>query len=229
MNRNNMNIQRIDFCDSQGGKSICDRKAAHIKWYIKRFVNEGNNVLNASDFKAALENKMRNIQVIVYLPPIFKPPKVLLNLQNISQLFDFSYDNKSSTAWKQYEIGKGKTINYDTAGINLNWVIPEITLTSVSEDTFPPMEKQTNIDSSSPTCQEQNATASSSIDVSNQEMVESSCADDCSNGCISTFLRYGHLCNHLDTGNHTFSVERLDLKDRSRFSYAILIENRLSM
>lgn len=237
MNRNDMNIKRMDFCDPQGGKSICDRKAAHIKWYIKRFVNEGNNVLNASDFKAALENKMNNVQVIVSLPPISKPPKVLLKLQNISQLFDFSYDNRSLTAWKQYEIGKGKTINYDTAGINLNWVIPEITPKSVSEVTLtsPPMETQTNVDSSSPTCQEQDATASSSIDVSNQEMVESSCADDCSNvftcpedGCISTFLRYGHLCNHLDTGNHTFSVERMDLKDRSRFSYAILIENRLT-
>lgn len=61
MNRNDMNIKRMDFCYQQGGKSICDRKAAHIKWYIKRFVNEGNNVLNASDFKAAIENKMNNV------------------------------------------------------------------------------------------------------------------------------------------------------------------------
>lgn len=136
----------MDFCDPQGGKSICDRKAAHIKWYIKRFVNEGNNVLNASDFKAALENKMNNVQVIVSLPPISKPPKVLLKLQNISQLFDFSYDNRSLTAWKQYEIGRGKTKNYDTAGINLNCVIPEITPRSVSKVTLtsPPMETQTN-------------------------------------------------------------------------------------
>lgn len=116
-------------------------------------------------------------------------------------------------------------------------VIPKITPKSVSKVTLtsPPMETQTNVDSSSPSCQEQDATASWSIDVSNKEMVESSCADDCSNvftcpegGCISTFLRYGHLCNHLDTGNHTFSVERMNLKDRSRFSYAILIENRLN-
>lgn len=162
---------------------------------------------------------------------------MLLKLQNISQLFDFSYDNRSLTAWKQYEIGKGKAINYDTAGINLKWVILEITSKSVSKVTLtsPPMETQTNLDSSSPTCQGQDATASSSIDVSNQEMVESSCADDCSNvftcpedGCIYTFLKYGHLCNHLGTGNHTLSVERMDLKDRSRFSYAILIKNRLT-
>lgn len=57
MNRNNMNINRIDFCDRQDGISICDQKAAHIKWYIKEFVNEGNNVLKASDFKAALETR----------------------------------------------------------------------------------------------------------------------------------------------------------------------------
>lgn len=74
MNRNNMNINRTDFCDRQDGISICDRKAAHIKWYIKGFVNEGNNVLNASYmyFKAALENKINKVQVIVYLPPNYQ-------------------------------------------------------------------------------------------------------------------------------------------------------------
>lgn len=71
MNRNDMNINRIalDFCDWQDGISICDRKAAHIKWYIKGFMNEGDSVLNASDFKAALENKINKVQVIVSLQP----------------------------------------------------------------------------------------------------------------------------------------------------------------
>lgn len=68
MNRKHMNINRIDFCDRQDGITICDRKAAQIKWYIKGFVNEGNNVLNASDFKASLENKINKVQVIVSLP-----------------------------------------------------------------------------------------------------------------------------------------------------------------
>lgn len=58
--------------------------------------------------------------------------------------------------------GKGKTMNYDTAGINSNWVIPKITPKSVSKVTLtsPPMETQTNVDSSSTSCQEQDATAS---------------------------------------------------------------------
>ncbi|XP_061191615.1 uncharacterized protein LOC133199799 [Saccostrea echinata] len=115
----------------------------NIDWF-QPFKNR-NNVLNASDFKAALENKMNNVQVIVSLPPIPKPPRVLLKLQNISLLFDFSYDNRSLNAREQYEIGKGKTINYNTAGINFNWVIPEITPKSVFEVTLtsPPMETQT--------------------------------------------------------------------------------------
>ncbi|XP_063438390.1 uncharacterized protein LOC134719312 [Mytilus trossulus] len=36
--------KRMDFADPQGGKSICDRKAAHVKSYIRQYVNEGNDV-----------------------------------------------------------------------------------------------------------------------------------------------------------------------------------------
>lgn len=37
---------RMDSADPHGGKSICDRKAshAHDKSFIRRFVNEGNDV-----------------------------------------------------------------------------------------------------------------------------------------------------------------------------------------
>lgn len=46
--------KRMDFADPQGGKSICDRKHAHVKSYIRRYVNEGNDVSTAVDFKNAL-------------------------------------------------------------------------------------------------------------------------------------------------------------------------------
>lgn len=84
---------------------------------------------------------------------------MFLKLQNSSQPFDFSYDNRSVTVWKRYEIRNGITMNYDTAGINLNWIIPKITPKSVSKVTLtsPPMETQTNVDSSSPSYQEQDA------------------------------------------------------------------------
>lgn len=107
----NISIRRMDFCDPQAGKSICDRKAAHIKSCIKRYVNEGHNVQTAADFKAAIESTMTNLKVVVALPPnsvkmsnIPKGGKI----ENISLLHNFFFDSKTIIAWKQFEIGTGK-------------------------------------------------------------------------------------------------------------------------
>ncbi|VDI14173.1 Hypothetical predicted protein [Mytilus galloprovincialis] len=55
----NIKVNRMDFSDPQGGKSICDRKAAHVKACIRRYVNEGNNVITAIEFKSAVEKTMK--------------------------------------------------------------------------------------------------------------------------------------------------------------------------
>lgn len=47
-----LKVTQVDFADPQGGKSICDRRAAHIKGAIGRCVNDGNNV---STFKRIFE------------------------------------------------------------------------------------------------------------------------------------------------------------------------------
>lgn len=44
-------VCRVDFSDPQGGKGLCDRKAATIKAHVLRYVNEGNDVITATDFK----------------------------------------------------------------------------------------------------------------------------------------------------------------------------------
>ena len=234
INKNN-SCSIMYFCDPQGGKYICDRRAAHIKSYIKRYVNEGHNVLNAIDFKAAIENKMKNLQVIVSLPPTSKPPKVQLKLPNISQLFNFEFDCTSLTVWKQYEIGTGKSMNYDNAGIKVNMEIPEVYPKSVSDVTLsaPAFHSHEKGNSDKNNADSLIVKDSSLNDC--QNTVEPSNVEDCSNvftcpedGCVATFLKYGHLCNHLDAGNHNFFVERMDLKDRARFSYADLIENRMT-
>ena len=47
-------VQRVDFSDPQGGKGSCDRKAATVKAHVRRFINEGHDVLNANDFMNAM-------------------------------------------------------------------------------------------------------------------------------------------------------------------------------
>lgn len=44
-------VRFYNFCEAQDGKGPCDRKASHIKSSIKRFINEGNNVLDAAQMK----------------------------------------------------------------------------------------------------------------------------------------------------------------------------------
>ena len=44
-------IKTYNFCEAQDGKGPCDRKASHIKSSIKRYINEGNDVLDASQMK----------------------------------------------------------------------------------------------------------------------------------------------------------------------------------
>lgn len=49
-----ISVSRVDFADPQGGKSICDRRAAHLKSTVAKSVNEGNDVRTASEFLAAI-------------------------------------------------------------------------------------------------------------------------------------------------------------------------------
>ena len=47
-------IERVDFSDPQGGKGACDRKAATVKAHVRRYVNEGHNVVTVWEFHDAM-------------------------------------------------------------------------------------------------------------------------------------------------------------------------------
>ena len=49
-----IHVSRVDFSDPQGGKGACDRKATSIKAHVRRYINEGHDVLTAHDFKEAM-------------------------------------------------------------------------------------------------------------------------------------------------------------------------------
>ena len=54
--RTGVRVVRYDFSDPQSGKDVCDRKLAHMKAHIRRYVNEHNDVTTASEMKKALES-----------------------------------------------------------------------------------------------------------------------------------------------------------------------------
>lgn len=64
-----LKVVQVDFADPQGGKSICDRRAAHIKGCIRNYVNEGNNVTTSNEFlSAVIKSNIKNVQVVTATP-----------------------------------------------------------------------------------------------------------------------------------------------------------------
>ena len=104
-------VLRVDFSDPQGGKGVCDRKAATIKCHVRRYINEGHDAVNAAQLRDAILSNSGVSGVRVALVDAggikhLKPIKIV----GISTLNNFVIDNKEITVWKAYDIGKGKVI-----------------------------------------------------------------------------------------------------------------------
>ena len=49
-------IKGIDFCNPQGGRGVCDRKAVKIKGQMRIYGNEGHNIEDAAQMRIALQS-----------------------------------------------------------------------------------------------------------------------------------------------------------------------------
>ena len=104
-------VVRNDFSDPQGGKGVCDRKAATIKGrYVGRYVNEGNDVINALQFKTAIESGQETTgEKASY---VAAKPSSTFNIKwdGISLLNNFEYDESGARVWKAFNVGSGHPI-----------------------------------------------------------------------------------------------------------------------
>ena len=108
-----IHVKRVDFSDPQGGKGPCDRKAATIKAHVRRYINEGHDVLTARDFKDAVLSYggVKGVRVALVTDASQQPQQELSGRWNeISFLNNFLYQKDCVTVWKAFDIGQGKTI-----------------------------------------------------------------------------------------------------------------------
>ena len=110
-----VSLQRYDFSEPQSGKDVCDRILCPLKGAIRRFCNEGHDVLTASDMHTALkERPVRGCTAAVCLVNETKKDLDIKKLQQFSAMHDFSYQQDGLRVWKAFEIGPGKLIPWDT-------------------------------------------------------------------------------------------------------------------
>jgi hypothetical protein len=106
-------VVRVDFSDPQGGKAICDRKAATIKAHVRRYINEGPDVTTAREFKEAILSYGGVPGVRVALVDAANLSDPAVKWEGISLLNNFQFEDGKITVWRAYEIDIGKTILED--------------------------------------------------------------------------------------------------------------------
>ena len=105
-----MAVVRNDFSDPQGGKGVCDRKAATIKGDVGRYVNEGNDVINDLELKTAIDSDQGTTGVKAsYVTG--KPSSTFdIKWDGISLLNNFEYDESGVRVWRAFNMGSGKVV-----------------------------------------------------------------------------------------------------------------------
>ena len=99
-------IREIDFCDPQGGKRVCDRKAATIKGQMRIYGNEGHNIEDATQMKTAIESSNRLgpisdvVTVVGSVPPRIDNGEC--TWQGVSLLNNFEITDPGVRVWRAY-------------------------------------------------------------------------------------------------------------------------------
>ncbi|KAK2568855.1 hypothetical protein P5673_006904 [Acropora cervicornis] len=109
-----VSLQRYDFSEPQSGKDVCDRILCPLKGAIRRYCNEGHDVLTASDMHKALkERPVQGCTASVCHVNETKKGIDIKKLQQFSAMHDFSYQQDGLRVWKAFQVGPGKLITWD--------------------------------------------------------------------------------------------------------------------
>ena len=126
-------IREIDFCDLQGGKRVCDRKAATIKGQMRIYGNEGHNIEDATQMKTAIESSNRLSDLVTVVGSV--PPRIdngENTWQGVSLLNNFEITDAEVRVWRAYGIGTGKLLKSE----NLSSLPSHNTVTCIDFFTF---------------------------------------------------------------------------------------------
>ena len=214
-------VIRNDFSDPQGGKRVCDRQAATIKGNVGRYVNEGNDVVNAKQLKTAIESGQGNTVKASYVA-VKTSSTPSIKWDGISLLNNFKYKETGVRAWRAFNVGPGRLIPWSTFEGALQLPEPLEGLDFPSQNasgTAPTFRSVKHRSVKKTTVDEESSTASASqcsVDEEGQAMLFP-CPDE---GCVKAYSHFSYLQAHLDTGRHKLALEQETLYDKATRLYA---------
>ncbi|KAK3700601.1 hypothetical protein QZH41_010510 [Actinostola sp. cb2023] len=113
--RHGIQIVRYDHSEPQYGKDVCDRILCPMKAAIRRYCNEGHDIVCAEDMHNAL--KQRPVEGTTAAVCGIQEQNISLQINkipNYSSLHSFEFTPDGLRVWKAYNVGVGKLIPWDT-------------------------------------------------------------------------------------------------------------------
>ena len=221
--KSGIEINRIDFCDPQGGKGPCDRYAAVIKSNIRRYLNENHNVTNASEFIEACHS-YKGVKGVVALEcrieNVIPNDKKKCTIKQITNYYNFEYKPDGLLVHRAWNIGPGLLIPWS----QLEMGHTVLNLISNRVDSFNHQwvetEDKHNIDSMDVDDCDLEEQDSLLVNTSHKKIYEC----DVEPGCIAAFLNFGSYMNHIVIGKHRCKPEKFSLKDTAMKMYHSKLE-----
>ncbi len=249
-------ISRYDFSESQSGKGCCDRVAAQVKQHLRRYLAEGNDVVNSAQFlegcRTVPSTALRRGSISLHPEASAKTRK--LQLTGISKFSNFEFSETGITAWRAHNIGAGTEYEWDVLNPNcysfesIFLLLPgslmsleNLSWRSVgkrfgtrateveathSQDSGPDEEKFNN---------EENEEIFGATDI-----LPSSVAGTCESvdqtasltpcpedGCVAMFAHEANLLKHVVIGKHRYELQRETLNDFSKQEYHSMLQHSL--
>ena len=113
--RQGIEIARYDYSEPQYGKDMCDRILCPMKAAVRRYCNEGHDIVTAQDMQIALkERPVWGTTAAVFSMTEESRTLKIKKIPNYSSLHNFEFTPDGLRMWKAYNIGIGKLILWDT-------------------------------------------------------------------------------------------------------------------
>ena len=109
-----VSVEKYDFSEPQSGKNACDRILCSMKGAIRRYCDEGHDILTATDMCTALEERLvQGCTAAVCRVNQTKRDLEVKKLHQFIAMHSFSYETGSLRIWNAFKVGSGKLIPWN--------------------------------------------------------------------------------------------------------------------
>ena len=206
---------RYDFSEPQFGKDVCDRIISPIKRTIRRYCNEGHDILTASDTHEALKARQVKGTTVAVCQVSQTTHEIKVDrISNFSSFHYFFYEKEGLRILKAYGVGVGKLIPWSQL---IRRTQGPTSIKEVHNHEFYPLASRA-------------IKTTPSDDEGARDNSLFMCPESC---CSSKFSTAEELQDHIHFGEHDMKVSPESMYDRLKGDWtvkflSITLESKLS-